>query len=159
MAQANRFQRRILGDSFVSMYYDFKNKRGTRLSTISGLEQAYLFFCLPVEVEYGSMEQYREVRKMMLHEYAVIRKLRHPEIKSLVMIGFASARDGSILDTSFFEEGNDFGYIDFSDWSEEDNNQAKYVLAEYEKHNLVGKNQITEMTAEEFTPTYKKTRS
>ena len=99
------------------------------------------------------------VRKMMLHEYAVIRKLRHPEIKSLVMIGFASARDGSILDTSFFEEGNDFGYIDFSDWSEEDNNQAKYVLAEYEKHNLVGKNQITEMTAEEFTPTYKKTRS
>ncbi|PWB15472.1 hypothetical protein DCO44_06080 [Acinetobacter sp. AM] len=159
MAQANRFQRRILGDSFVGMYYDFKNKRGTRLSTISGLEQAYLFFCLPVAVEYGSMEQYREVRKMMLHEYAVIRKLKHPEIKSLVMIGFASARDGSILDTSFFEEGNDFGYIDFSDWSEEDNNQAKYVLAEYEKYNLVGKNQITEMTAEEFTPTYKKTRS
>ncbi|ENV58002.1 UNVERIFIED_CONTAM: hypothetical protein GN151_00270 [Acinetobacter sp. HSTU-ASm16] len=158
MAKANRFQRRILGDSFVGMYYDFKNKRGTRLSTISGLEQAYLFFCLPVAVEYGSMEQYREVRKMMLHEYAVIRKLKHPEIKSLVMIGFASARDGSILDTSFFEEGNDFGYIDFSDWSEEENNQAKYVLAEYEKYNLVGKNQITEMVAEEFTATYKKTR-
>lgn len=159
MAKANRFQRRILGDSFVSMYYDFKNKRGTRLSIIDGLEQAYLFFCLPVKVDYESMEQYREVRKMMLHEYALIRKLRHPEIKSLVMIGYASARDGSVLDTSFFEEGNDFGYIDFSSWSEEDNNQAKLVLEEYEKHNLVGKNQITEMTAEEFKPTHKKTRS
>lgn len=159
MAKANRFQWRILGDSFVSMYYDFKNKRGTRLSKIDGLEQAYLFFCLPVKVEYESMEQYREVRKMMLHEYAVIRKLRHPEIESLVMIGYASARDDSVLDRTFFEEGNDFGYIDFLNWSEEDNNQAKLILEEYEKHNLVGKNQIAEMTAEEFTPTYKKTRS
>ena len=105
------------------------------------------------------MEQYREVRKMMLHEYAVIRKLRHPEIESLVMIGYASARDDSVLDRTFFEEGNDFGYIDFLNWSEEDNNQAKLILEEYEKHNLVGKNQIAEMTAEEFTPTYKKTRS
>lgn len=141
------------------MYYDFKNKRGTRLSTIDGFEQAYLFFCLPVKADYESMEEYREVRKMMLHEYAVIRKLRHPEIKSLVLIGYASARDGSILDTNFFEEGNDFGYIDFSDWSAEDNDQAKLVLEEYEKYNLLGKNQITEMTAEEFKATHKKTRS
>lgn len=159
MAQANRFQRRILGDSFIGMYYDFKNKRGTRLSTISGLEQAYLFFCLPITKDYESMEQYREIRKMMLHEYAIIRKLRNPELKSLIMIGYASARDNSSLDMSFFEEGNDFGFIDFFDWSDEDNKQAQLVLDEYQKHNLVGNNQITEMMAEEFSPTEKKTRS
>lgn len=159
MAFANRFQRRILGDAFVEMYYSFKNKRGTRQLLVDGLEQAYLFFCLPISKDYGTLEKYREVRKMMLGDYAVIYKLRYPNISSLVMIGYASARDDSILDTSFFEEGNDFGYIDFSNWSEEDNQQAKLVLEEYERHNLVGKNKITEMTAEEFKPTYKKTRS
>lgn len=159
MAFANRFQRRILGDAFVGMYYSFKNKRGTRQLLVDGLEQAYLFFCLPISKNYGTLEKYREVRKMMLGDYAVIYKLRYPNISSLVMIGYASARDDSILDTRFIEEGNDFGYIDFSNWSEEDNNQAQLVLEEYEKHNLVGKNQITEMTAEEFRPTYKKTCS
>ena len=159
MAQANRFQRRILGDSFIGMYYDFKNKRGTRLSTIGGLEQAYLFFCLPITKDYESMEQYRQIRKMMLHEYAIIRKLRNPELKSLIMIGYASARNNSNLDMSFFEEGNDFGFIDFSDWSDEDNKQAQLVLDEYQKHNLVGNNQITEMMAEEFSPTEKKPAS
>ncbi|MDC4609256.1 hypothetical protein NQ788_12435 [Acinetobacter baumannii] len=158
MAFANRFQRRILGDALVQMYYDFKNKRGTRHLIVSGLEQAYLFFCLPVSKDYGTLEKYREVRKMMLGDYAVICKLRYPSISSLVMIGYASASDNSVLDMSFFKEGNDFGYIDFSDWTAENNKQAKLVLEEYEKHNLVGKNQITEMTAEEFCPTQEKTR-
>lgn len=158
MAVANRFQRRILGDAFVEMYYSFKNKRGTRQLIVDGLEQAYLFFCLPMSKAFGSLETYRECRKKMLDDYAVIYKLRYPNLSSLVMIGYASANDDLVLDSSFFQEGNDFGYIDFSVWSEYDNEQAKLFLKEYEKHNLVGKNQITEMTAEEFKPTYKKTR-
>lgn len=159
MAFANRFQRRILGDAFVQMYYSFKNKRGTRQLLVDGLEQAYLFFCLPVSKVFGTLENYREVRRVMLGDYAVIYKLRYPNISSLVMIGYASANDDQELDSSFFQEGNDFGYIDFSEWSEEDDEKAKLVLKEYEERNLVGKNKITEMTAEEFKPTHKKTRS
>ncbi len=151
MAQTSRFQRRLLGEGFIDMFYRFKNKRGTRAILIEEIDQIFLFMCLPfLERFRGNVEQYRDIRRKMLTDYAYIYKHLQPSLNSLVLIGFRSAIDHEKLTSDFFDDGNDFAYISFDNWGGEDVKYAKEIYDLYIANNLfVGRN-FTILNANEF---------
>lgn len=158
MAQTNRFQRRLLGDGFVDMFYNFKNKRGTRAILIEELNQVFLFMCLPFPLAPSiSLEEYRDIRRKMLSDYAYIYKHLRPTLNSLILIGFRSAKDNEELTSAFLDDGNDFAYISFEDWSESDAISAKKMYEMYVEKNLFSKRNISLLHANEFDKTTKKT--
>lgn len=156
MAQTNRFQRRLLGEGFVDMFYRFKNKRGTRAILVEEVNQVFLFMCFPFMDEFkGNVEKYREIRKTMLTDYAYIYKYLQPSLKSLVLIGFRSAVNNEQLTSDFFDDGNDFAYIDFGDWSEADENFAKERHDLYVQNRFLVSRNLTILSANEFKQTSK----
>jgi len=156
MAQTNRFQRRLLGEGFIDMFYKFKNKRGTRAILVEEINQVFLFMCLPFMDRFkGKVEEYRNVRRKMLTDYAYIYKYLQPLLNSLVLIGFRSAVDNEELTSDFFDDGNDFAYIDFGDWSENDENYAKEIHDLYVQHRLFVSRNLTILSANEFKQTTK----
>ncbi len=156
MAQTNRFQRRLLGEGFIDMFYKFKNKRGTRAILVEEINQVFLFMCLPFMDRFkGKVEEYRNVRRKMLTDYAYIYKYLQPSLNSLVLIGFRSAVDNEELTSDFFDDGNDFAYIDFGDWSENDENYAKEIHDLYVQHRLFVSRNLTILSANEFKQTTK----
>lgn len=156
MAQTNRFQRRLLGEGFIDMFYKFKNKRGTRAILVEEINQVFLFMCLPFMDKFkGKVEEYRAVRRKMLTDYAYIYKYLQPSLNSLVLIGFRSAVDNEELTSDFFDDGNDFAYIDFGDWSENDVNDAKKIHDLYVQHRLFVSRNLTILSANEFKQTTK----
>lgn len=156
MAQTNRFQRRLLGEGFIDMFYKFKNKRGTRAILVEEINQVFLFMCLPFMGKFkGKVEEYRAVRRKMLTDYAYIYKYLQPSLNSLVLIGFRSAVDNEELTCDFFDDGNDFAYIDFGDWSENDVNDAKKIHDLYVQHRLFVSRNLTILSANEFKQTRK----
>lgn len=156
MAQTNRFQRRLLGEGFIDMFYKFKNKRGTRAILVEEINQVFLFMCLPFTDRFrDNVEEYRNVRRKMLTDYAYIYKYLQPLLNSLVLIGFRSAIDDEQLTSDFFDDGNDFVYIDFGDWSENDKNYAKQTHDLYVEHRLFVSRNLTILSANEFKQTTK----
>lgn len=156
MAQTNRFQRRLLGEGFIDMFYKFKNKRGTRAILVEEINQVFLFMCLPFMDRFkGKVEEYRAVRRKMLTDYAYIYKYLQPSLNSLVLIGFRSAVDNEELTSDFFDDGNDFAYIDFGDWSENDANDAKKIHDLYVQHRLFVSRNLTVLSTNEFKQTTK----
>lgn len=156
MAQTNRFQRRLLGEGFIDMFYKFKNKRGTRAILVEEINQVFLFMCLPFMDRFkGKVEEYRAVRRKMLTDYAYIYKYLQPSLNSLVLIGFRSAVDNEELTSDFFDDGNDFAYIDFGDWSENDANDAKKIHDLYVQHRLFVSRDLTVLSTNEFKQTTK----
>lgn len=154
MAQTNRFQRRLLGEGFIDMFYKFKNKRGTRAIWVEEINQVFLFMCLPFMDRFrGKVEEYRNARRKMLTHYADIYKYLQPSLNSLVLIGFRSAVDDEQLTSDFFDDGNDFAYIDFGDWSEDDRNYAKQIHDLYVKNRLFVSRNLTILSANEFKQT------
>ena len=91
----------------------------------------------------------------MLGDYAYIYKHMSPELKSLVLIGFRSPESHEQLTGSFLDDGNDFAYIDFSDWGDEEAKIAKSIYEEYVKHRLFKGRQLTFLRANEFSRTTK----
>lgn len=138
------------------MFYKFKNKRGTRAILVEEINQVFLFMCLPFMDKFkGKVEEYRAVRRKMLTDYAYIYKYLQPSLNSLVLIGFRSAVDNEELTSDFFDDGNDFAYIDFGDWSENDVNDAKKIHDLYVQHRLFVSRNLTILSANEFKQTTK----
>ncbi|WOE42068.1 hypothetical protein [Acinetobacter chinensis] len=156
MAQTNRFQRRLLGEGFIDMFYKFKNKRGTRAILVDELNQVFLFFCLPFLQEFrGNTETYRDIRRQMLTDYAYIYKYLQPTLRSLVLIGFRSAIDNEKLTSDLLDDGNDFAYISFDNWDENDAISAKETHDSYTANRLFSGRNITFFNANEFNKTTK----
>ncbi|MND94866.1 hypothetical protein D3C80_871010 [compost metagenome] len=156
MAKTNRFQRRILGEAFLDMFHKFKEKRGTRIVHTENLDQKYLFVGLPFTYHFrGNVELYRTIRRQMLQDYAYIYKHLNYDLESLVLIGFRSPTLNEQLSKEFLDDGNDFGYIAFDDWSNGEQQDAKNIYENYVEKNLFTDRNFTLLKANEFNQTAK----
>lgn len=156
MAKTNRFQRRILGEAFLDMFHKFKEKRGTRIVHAENLDQKYLFVGLPFTYHFrGNVELYRTIRRQMLQDYAYIYKHLNYDLESLVLIGFRSPTLNEQLSKEFLDDGNDFGYIAFDDWSNGEQQDAKNIYENYVEKNLFTDRNFTLLKANEFNQTAK----
>ena len=141
MAQCGRFERRILSQSFIEFYEKaLPGQRGTRVAfDPSNKEQAFLYLMVPFNKSFGSNEKYREARRGMLQDYCLINKLLHPHITSVVGIACKTREQGQEINNNFYNEGQDFIFVDTCSWSNEDIKQAQLIHDEYVEHGLLAK--------------------
>ena len=139
MAETGRFERRILANTFIEFYNKaLPGQRGTRvcLDPLNN-SHAYLFLAVPFNESFSSHEEYREVRKAMLQDYCIINKLLNQKIELIVGIAYKTRDDGKPLNREFFSEGQDFIFIDVSDWNQSDIHEAQKVHDEYVNSGLL----------------------
>ena len=152
LASSGRFERRVLADAFLEFYYKvLPSQRGTRLF-FDPLHKsnAYLFLAVPYVESHGSQEKYRKVRRELLSGYCVINKFLNPSIEYIVGIACKTREDSKRIDRSFFDEGQDFSYADFTEWGEEDGTLAKRTHDEYIEKGLLAKRALSLVDCNEF---------
>lgn len=133
MAGTGRFVRRALAEAFISFYEKaVPGQRGTRLYIEPfSSDTAYLFMQLPFSGMGVSYERYREIRRCMLQDYCLINKFLNPELVKVIGIA-CKTRDGLHgISPAFFGEGQDFVFMDFSEFSAEDMAGAEALHKEY----------------------------
>lgn len=141
LATPSRFGRRILATSFITFYNKVAPKqRGTRLCMDpSNQNSAYLFFILPFTNK--SHEKYQELRRNMLLDYCLINKFLNPDIENIIGIACKTREfeQPSVLTDNFFDEGQDFVFIDLKDWSDKENIKAKHLHDQYVSKRWLGR--------------------
>ena len=139
IAETSRFDRRVLSNGFLEFYRKAQpNQRGTRMFfDPSDPSLAYLFFLHPQIGKYDD-DTYRSHRRQLLEKYCIIAKLEKSDIQKIVGIA-AKTRDNNIaIDNSFFDEGQDFLFLDFSEWGEEKRISAEKLKNELISNGLLG---------------------
>lgn len=152
MANTNRFQRRLFSQAFMEFYEKTEpGQRGTRIVLdVLDDKRAFLFFLLPHLPHMGTNEQYRKLRRSMLTDYCCINKYLRQSLNSIVMIAAKTRTPGRKLDEYFFDEGQDFVLMDYSDWNEEDYAGAKEVYNEFVSNGLMSKQQMFAENVRDF---------
>lgn len=152
MAETTRFERRFLADGFLNFYYKaLPGQRGTRiLLDPRDPELAYLFLVVPNTVGSLSKTQYREMRLQMLTDYCQFSKLNHPSLKAVIGVACETRNDDRPLTDTFFQQGQDYVFCDFSEWDEEQEIEAKFVQKEYIANGLLSKRKMFHGKVNEF---------
>jgi hypothetical protein len=122
LARENRFYRRILSEALYDLVYSSStNEVITRyIKLLRSEAMCYVFMVFPhfVEVTY---QQYREERRLTLHERCYIAKQRFPDIQHVVGI----ATEPNVLGKEGRSE--DIIYLDVTDWTSEDEIQVRKI--------------------------------
>jgi hypothetical protein len=116
LAGNSRFERRILAEALIGLYEKVEpNYRGTRLLfNENNMENAFLFLSLPKNEKYGITEkEYRISRRTLLRDYCLCHKYINPEIRRIIGIAFKTRDNEERLSETFFDEGQDYVFIDF----------------------------------------------
>lgn len=152
MATTGRFERRVLSASFIEFYNKaLPGQRGTRLCfDPENRTHAYLFLLVPFNESFCSHDNYREIRRSMLHDYCLINKLLDQKIEYIVGIACKTRDIGVEIDISFFSEGQDFIFIDLKDWSESDIYEAQKIYDDYLDYGLLAKRELIMENISEF---------
>jgi len=139
MASPGRFDRRVLAQAFMEFYYKVPpGQRGTRVVySPSDMSVGYLFLLVPFINKQRSNDEYRELRNRMLQGYAYIFAGAHNELSSLVGIGAKTRNNDTPLSEAFFDEGQDYIFLDCADWSPEEQRKSEEVRAKYEENGLL----------------------
>lgn len=130
MARENRYRRMKLSEGILSFFIKTpENYRGTRVIINSGTpEIGYVLLLLP-RFPNISDEDYRDVRAKMLIGYCSIAKLDHPELLHIIGI----AHESNDLQSS----SEDFLYLDATNWTAEDQDNAMDTKQEFIDNNLL----------------------
>lgn len=130
MARENRYRRMKLSEGMLSFFIKTpENYRGTRVIINSGTpEIGYVLLLLP-RFPNISDEDYRDVRAKMLIGYCSIAKLDHPELLHIIGI----AHESNDLQSS----SEDFLYLDATNWTAEDQDNAMDTKQEFIDNNLL----------------------
>ena len=152
MAELGRFQRRILASTFLEFYEKaLPGQRGTRLCFDPAQKnRAYLFFTLPFDSKKSNLKEYRILRRKMLEDYCVINKAINPSIENIIGIACKTRSSDDPISDDFFSEGQDFAFIDFSDWKDTDTKNAQKIHDEYVSNGLLGKRKFFLENISEF---------
>ncbi|MEM5504924.1 SEC-C domain-containing protein [Shewanella frigidimarina] len=152
MAETGRFERRILATSFIEFYEKaLPGQRGTRLCfNPINKSHVYLFLVVPFESSFPSYEIYKEMRRQMLHDYCIINKLLDPKIEYIVGISCKTRIDKQPLSPDFFNEGQDFMFIDVRDWGDTEIDEAQKIHDEYVAHGLLANRKLFMENVSEF---------
>ena len=143
LAKENRTRRRLLATHLHEFIKNTpENSRGTRviLPSFSG-ESHYLFLLLP-RVKNISDDVYRKTRGQLLENYLIILKLNFPNAAHII---------GLATETGFADErSEDFIYLDASEWTEEENEEAKKIEQEFIDKGLLGKRKMYSTSIQEY---------
>lgn len=139
IAKPHRFGRRILAKSFYSFYSKVKpGFRGTRIFFSPDDDTiGYVFLLIPYSGKM-SYDEYRELRKEIAARYAQIYAGLHQNFKSIVVIGAETTGNGNQITNSFFNKGQDFIFIDCSEWTKQDQLMSEQIKKEFIKLGLFG---------------------
>jgi hypothetical protein len=152
MAEPGRFDRRVLSEAFMAFYRKaLPGQRGTRLFyNPPDPSVGYLFLLLPDVEKNGSTRSYRDLRNQMLQDYALIYGGIHSKLSSLVGIAAQTRNDDAPLNERFFDEGQDYVYMDCNNWAPEKIEASKTLRVEYEKNGLIAKRTMFRWVSHEF---------
>jgi len=139
MAATSRFERRILATNFKEFYEKaIPGQRGTRLCPDpANRENAYVFLLVPYHHSFSSVEEYRELRRVMIQDYCAINKHLNRKIKSVFGIACKTREEGQKLSPELFNEGQDFVLLYGDNWGESDFLYAKKIHNEYVANGLL----------------------
>lgn len=146
LASTGRFERRILSNAFISFYEKATpGKRGTRFAVApSDSNTAYVFLLLPFQngrYTFDSRNDYLKIRRQMLEDYCLINKLKNENLKTIIGIAAKTRDNNSILNSSFFDEGQDICVIDVSSWNDDDYKYAEEAYQLYSDEGFLSKQQ------------------
>lgn len=150
LARSNRFERRILAETF----FEFYNKlvplqRGTRLMIDPyDSTKAYLFFAFPEEVVADN--KYRDLRRELLGDYCVINLHLNRGVSRIYGIGFKTRRNASKLTRNFFNEGQDFVSLKVNELDVGFYSEAEKLHDKYVEEGLLGSRERLNKTSNEF---------
>lgn len=151
-AATGRFERRTLSQYFFDFYAKtLPEQRGTRLAFDPfDPTKAYLFLLVPYIQEYGTYEDYREVRRGMLQDYCAINKLLKPHVNTFLGIAAQTRKSNPRLTRAFLNEGQDYILFDASDWDEKAFAYAKEIHDEYIENGLLAERKLSAENFREF---------
>ena len=153
LADTSRFERWGLAEAFFGFYHGASpGQRGTRILLHPYREdKAYLFFLMPyIKPVMGEYSAYREVRRQMLIDYCQINYLNSRR-KYWVALACETRREGQEkISENFFAEGQDMVACDFTDWSDDAENETKELKKIYQKQGLIAEKQIHTSVLNEF---------
>ena len=114
--------------------------RATRVVLPSKPGDPYYFFLLLPRIEGVPYPEYREVRRNLLETYCMVTKLQFPEAKDII---------GIATETGLEEDrSEDAVYYDASEWTEEEQAEAREGLRTLEDLGMLGKR--TQFSWKEF---------
>ena len=154
MASPGRFDRRVLSEAFMDFYYKaIPGQRGTRIFyNPSDPSIGYLFLLMPYTERHGTVISYRDLRNNMLQDYALIYGGMHSELSALIGVAAQTRMSDAPLSEDFFDEGQDYIYMDCENWDEDMKTASENLRIEYENHGLLVKRTKYEGVAHEFPP-------
>ena len=123
LAKENRFHRRILSEALCSLIDSASNSEVTTRyirPLLPDGNSSYVFMVFPY-FEWLTYKQYREERRVALHERCYIAKQRFPDIQHVVGI----ATESNVLRKEGRSE--DVIHIDLTEWTLEDDIQVKKI--------------------------------
>jgi hypothetical protein len=152
IAKCGRFERRVLSQSFFEFYDKAEpKKRGTRvIFDPINIGQAFIFLLLPFDGSFSSTEEYRTIRRQMIEDYCLINKYKAPNITRFIGIAAKTRDTGQTLNNSFFNEDQDFIFLDTNVWTDDDNEQARKIHDQYVSSGLLAKRQSFMITQNNF---------
>lgn len=131
LAAEDREHRLALSDGFLSFFSNTPSGyRGTRvLYQNDNPNTCYVLLLLP-RLSNTTYEEYRKIRSDMLSDYCKIIKIDFPDVIHIIGV----AHEGQNEEYS----SEDFIYLDTTNWTEDENNEAKILKAQYQKNGLLG---------------------
>lgn len=150
MARENRTNRRALADALLGLIEKTpSDSRSTRIFYSSASTTYYLFFLLPCPAGH-SHEEYRSIRKTLLHEYVYIVKSQIPD--ALDIVGIALETQAPYSE----HLSEDVIYLDARYWTDEDQKQAERVEQEFIENGFLGSRNYYHKTIYEYPQTQEK---
>ena len=136
MAKETRWHRKMLSEGFLSFFFKMpETHRGTRIIFNERTPDiCYVLLLLP-RLSSFTDEEYRSVRAQMLIDYCSIAKADHPE--ALHILGIAHESN------DFQSSSEEFLYLDATEWTDEDQENALKTKQEFIKENLLGETTAT----------------
>ena len=130
LAREDRAHRYVLANGFLTFFSSFgPDDRGTRIIyDPDEPDTCYLLFLMPRK-DYMEEGAYRDIRRMMLEEYCMITKLDYPMFRHIIGVAHESS------DTEYSSE--DFIYLDATEWSDEQQQDALSLKEEYQRIGLL----------------------
>lgn len=132
MAGEDRAHRYALTNAFLSFFSSVDpNFRGTRIiCEPDNPSTGYLLFLLPRK-NHTEDTEYRDHRRKMLRDYCVITKLDYPWLQHIIGVAHESAGNKY--------SSEDFIYLDATEWSDEQQQEALSLKEEYQERGMLAK--------------------
>jgi hypothetical protein len=140
LASETRLRRRVLSKCLVIVSERAEREiRSVRVDVGVHPGEAYYVFLALVRKEDKSLEDYRNIRRNILHNYCMAAKVRFPKAEKIIGIATESI--------SHQRRSNDLIYIDARNWTRDHQKEAEEII---DKYNLLVNAKMSQGVEREF---------